>query len=66
MAALGLRPEQLDVPRGVLRDYGNMSSATVFFVIERHLAQHGFTQGGLGLVSALGPGFSSESLRIRT
>jgi len=64
--ALGLRPEHLDLPRGVLRDYGNMSSATVLFVIERHLAQHGCTQGGLGLVSALGPGFSSESLLLRT
>jgi alkylresorcinol/alkylpyrone synthase len=64
--ALGLRPEQLDLARGVLRDYGNMSSATVFFVIERHLAQHGFAQGGLGLVSALGPGFSSESVLVRT
>ncbi|MBK7670254.1 MAG: hypothetical protein IPJ24_02520 [bacterium] len=64
--ALALRPEQLDLPRGVLRDYGNMSSATVLFVLERHLREHGFSQGGLGLVSALGPGFSSESLLLRT
>lgn len=64
--ALALRPEQLDLPRGVLRDYGNMSSATVLFVLERHVREHGFTQGGLGLVSALGPGFSSESLLLRT
>jgi predicted naringenin-chalcone synthase len=38
----------------------------VLFVLERHLREHGFTQGGLGLVSALGPGFSSESLLLRT
>jgi len=65
-SALALLPEQLDLSRGVLRDYGNMSSATVLFVIERHLARHGFAQNGLGLVSALGPGFSSESLLLRT
>lgn len=64
--ALGLAPECLDLSRGVLRDYGNMSSVTVLFVIERHLREHGFAQGGLGLVSALGPGFSSESLLLRT
>lgn len=64
--ALTLRPEQLDLPRSVLRDYGNMSSATVLFVIERYLRLHGTGNGGFGLVSALGPGFSSESLLVRT
>jgi alkylresorcinol/alkylpyrone synthase len=61
---LALNPAQLDLPRGVLRDYGNMSSATVFFVLERYLAQHGVGNGGHGLISALGPGFCSESLLV--
>jgi alkylresorcinol/alkylpyrone synthase len=42
--------------RAVLRDYGNMSAATVLFVIEHAL------RGGLRgrhLVSALGPGFTA-------
>lgn len=64
--ALGLAADRLDLSRGVLRDYGNMSSATALFVIERHLQEHGIAQGGLGLVSALGPGFSAESLLLRT
>ncbi len=62
--ALSLAPEQLDIPRTVLRDYGNMSSATVFFVLERYLAEFGVGRGGRGLISALGPGFCSESLLV--
>jgi alkylresorcinol/alkylpyrone synthase len=42
--------------RGVLRDYGNMSAATVMFVLERMLRQ-GAT--GRMLVTALGPGFTA-------
>ncbi|NTV03346.1 stilbene synthase, partial [bacterium] len=62
--ALDLRPEQLDLARGVLRDYGNMSSATVLFVLERYLQAHGAGNGGYGLISSLGPGFCSESLLV--
>jgi len=42
--------------RGVLRDYGNMSAATVLFVLERVLAAG--ARGRL-LLSALGPGFTA-------
>lgn len=62
--ALALDPNQLDLPRGILRDYGNMSSSTVFYVIERYLEEKGFGNGGHGLISALGPGFCSESLLV--
>ncbi len=62
--ALDLSPAQLELSAGVLRDYGNMSSATVLYVLERHLAKHGAGQGGHGLLSALGPGFCSETLLL--
>ncbi len=62
--ALALEPAQLALPRGILRDYGNMSSATVFFVLERYLDTWGMGNGGHGLISALGPGFCSESLLV--
>lgn len=62
--ALGLAPDALDLTRGVLRDFGNMSSTTVLFVLERYLAGFGTGRGGLGLISALGPGFCSESLLV--
>jgi predicted naringenin-chalcone synthase len=35
--ALALRPPQLDAARAVLREYGNMSSATILFVLQRLL-----------------------------
>jgi alkylresorcinol/alkylpyrone synthase len=62
--ALGFAPEQLNHARSVLRDFGNMSSATVLFVLERELEEsHHF--GGHGLMMALGPGFSAEMLLLR-
>lgn len=57
--ALKLEKEQLHFSADILREYGNMSSATVFFVLDRVL-NSSLNQPGYGLVSALGPGFSSE------
>jgi alkylresorcinol/alkylpyrone synthase len=54
--ALELPEDALRHAHGVLRDYGNMSAATVFFVLERCLAE-GAT--GRLLLSALGPGFTA-------
>jgi alkylresorcinol/alkylpyrone synthase len=62
--ALELEESALDCSRSVLRDFGNMSSVTVLFVLERHLAQHGAGRAGRAVLSALGPGFSSESLLL--
>ena len=53
--AFNLPPGGLTVAREVLRDFGNMSAATVLFVLERTLAQ---AAAGRYLMSALGPGFS--------
>jgi alkylresorcinol/alkylpyrone synthase len=63
--ALGLEPEALDRSRGVLRDFGNMSSATVLFVLERYMADRIEERSGYGLISALGPGFCAESILVR-
>ncbi len=62
--ALDLAPDAMDWTRDVLRDFGNMSSTTVLFVIERYLRERGTGRGGYGLISALGPGFCSESLLV--
>ena len=53
---LGLSRQQLEHSWDVLRDYGNMSSATVLFVLERAL-QAGAR--GPHLLAAFGPGFSA-------
>ncbi len=50
--------------RSILREYGNMSSATVYYVLHR-LMQKKIEKGDIGLVTALGPGFSSELLLLK-
>lgn len=57
--ALDLGPEALATSRDVLRRYGNMSSATVLFVLEAMLEGGA---GGPGCAMAFGPGLAIESL----
>ncbi|MDW8354361.1 MAG: 3-oxoacyl-[acyl-carrier-protein] synthase III C-terminal domain-containing protein [Bryobacterales bacterium] len=59
-AALGLSDEDMAFSRAVLRDYGNMSSATVLFVLERVIESGLPRQGDLAVMAALGPGFAAE------
>lgn len=47
----------------VLQAHGNMSSATVFYVLKKWM-ETGLTAGEKGILSALGPGFSSELLLL--
>jgi alkylresorcinol/alkylpyrone synthase len=63
--AYGVDSARFALPREILRDYGNMSSVSVLFVVERYLRRYGLNCGGYGVISALGPGFCSESLLIR-
>lgn len=60
-AALGLDNGVLDHARAVLREYGNMSAASVMFVLDRAL-KAGDT--GRYLLSALGPGFTAAFLTM--
>ena len=62
---LNLEPGGLVVPREVLREFGNMSSVTVLFVLERFLHGREFVTGEHGVLSALGPGFSAEHVFFR-
>jgi alkylresorcinol/alkylpyrone synthase len=58
--ALGLPPSALRHARDVLRDYGNMSSPTCLFVLDRFLESGDIGAGDTAVVTALGPGFSAE------
>jgi len=62
---LGLEPGGLTLSRDVLRECGNMSSVTVLFILERFLASADFAPGDLGVLSAMGPGFSAEHVFFR-
>jgi predicted naringenin-chalcone synthase len=59
---LGLPAEALRFSRGVLRDFGNMSSATVMFVLARMLAEGG--AGRRGFAMAFGPGMVAETFQF--
>lgn len=64
--AFGLAQGALVEARAVLRDYGNMSAATVMFVLERMLAKARATgaRWEQALMNALGPGFTAGFLVI--
>ena len=49
--------------RGVLKDCGNMSSATLMFVLERIMGSA--TRMASGLAMAFGPGLAAETFRFR-
>jgi predicted naringenin-chalcone synthase len=56
--SLELPPDALRFSRNVLRDYGNMSSATLIFVLDRILRS---TRTGDGMAMAFGPGLTVET-----
>ena len=58
--AMGLDRAQTQPSWDVLREYGNLSSAAVLFVLERWMKQHRPRPGAYGLLGALGPGLSTE------
>ncbi len=53
----------LDWSRGVLRDFGNMSSATIMFTLQRMLEKTVGPLNGFGM--AFGPGLCAETFRFR-
>ena len=60
-AKLALAPEQLLPSRQTLREYGNMSSATVLFVLKRILEQPSAGSGERICGMAFGPGLTVET-----
>jgi predicted naringenin-chalcone synthase len=62
---LELSDEQVRYSLDSLRDYGNMSSATVLFVLER-IIQTGSPQSGeYGVMMAFGPGLTMEAALVQ-
>lgn len=56
---LGLAPDALAASREVLQDFGNMSSATLMFVLSRMMENRPMQ----GVALAFGPGLAAEGLR---
>lgn len=63
--ALELDPKALHLSRAVLADQGNMSAATVLFILQRFLDDGYGAPGELAVMSALGPGFSADHVVLR-
>lgn len=65
-AAFQLADHQTNASRSILRNYGNMSSATILFVLDEIRKQRSRTHGRAadGIALAFGPGVSAEFLRI--
>jgi predicted naringenin-chalcone synthase len=59
--AFDLPPAALQTSRDVLREYGNMSSATVLFILQRLLEGGSLDDGQRVLGVAFGPGLTVES-----
>lgn len=55
--------KNIDDTREVLRLYGNMSSATVLYVLERFMDKK-IASGEQGLMLSFGPGFSAQSILL--
>jgi len=64
-AALELPPEALQRSWDSLRETGNLSSASVLFVLSELLASAEARPGELGLLMAMGPGFCAELVLLR-
>jgi predicted naringenin-chalcone synthase len=62
----GLEPCQIEPSYAVLRDYGNMSSATVLFVLDEWRRRLGETASGPteGVAMAFGPGLVAEMAHL--
>ena len=68
---LGVVEEELHLTRedtqlswDVLRDFGNQSSASVLFVLDRHLTERPPAAGARGMLAAFGPGLAVDLLLL--
>lgn len=55
--------KEINETRDVLKEYGNMSSCTVLYVLERFLDKE-ISKGEQGLILSFGPGFSAQRVLI--
>lgn len=60
----GSHGKNIDNTKAILQEYGNMSSATVLYVLERFISQQP-KKGDIGLMLSFGPGFTAQRLLLR-
>jgi 3,5-dihydroxyphenylacetyl-CoA synthase len=62
---LGLGASELSFSRAVLRNFGNMSSPTVLFVLDEVIRHGAPRPNDWGVMTALGPGMAAEAALLR-
>jgi 3-hydroxy-3-methylglutaryl CoA synthase len=62
---LELEPDDLQYSRAVLKNYGNMSSATILFVLDDIIRRGEPRVGDHAVLMAFGPGLTMEASLLR-
>ncbi|MCB1326475.1 MAG: type III polyketide synthase [Spirochaetales bacterium] len=62
---LGLAPDALRLSISSLQEVGNLSSASVLFVLEETLRQQEYAPGTYAMMLAMGPAFSAELILLQ-
>lgn len=65
VTVLGLTPQHLQASYDVLREYGNMSSPTVLFVLKHIIENNTLAKNETIFMAAFGPGLSIETIQLR-
>ncbi len=64
-AELALTRAETEISWDVLRRFGNLSSASVLFILQEFLARREMPSGSYGLLMAFGPGFTAEMILLQ-
>jgi alkylresorcinol/alkylpyrone synthase len=64
-AELGLSRADTKFSWDVLRRFGNLSSASVLFILQEWLSKRDMPSGSYGLLMAFGPGFTAEMILLQ-
>jgi alkylresorcinol/alkylpyrone synthase len=63
--ALGLDKSQTQPSWDILANVGNLSSATILFILQEWLEKRPLNSGDIAMAAAFGPGFSAEFLLLQ-
>ncbi len=64
-AELDLTHTDTEFSWDVLRRFGNLSSASVLFILQEWLSKREMPPGSYGLLMAFGPGFTAEMILLQ-
>ena len=64
-AELGLTHADTEFSWDILRRFGNLSSASVLFILQEWLSKREMPSGSYGLLMAFGPGFTAEMILLQ-